>query len=170
MRLVAVAVSGCRPRWLTFAVSKKNSMQQVGTNVGERRLAAQSPPTPNSRSPSGVVCDAALTLAKNRTAPRANHADQSAMLGLRHGQLHLPARMQALWHATKRIRRLAPKKKKQSEEQALITDLQRTDTVNVSSEESEKITHNLGNVEYFELGEVLPHKERGISRSTTRKV
>ena len=34
---------------------------------------------------------------------------------------------------------------------ALIKDLQKTDTYNPFSEGSEKVIHNLGNVEYFEL-------------------
>ena len=43
--------------------------------------------------------------------------------------------------------------KNQSKEAALITDLQKTDTLNPFSEESKKIIHNLGNVELFELYE-----------------
>ena len=42
----------------------------------------------------------------------------------------------------------------QSKEQALITGVQKTDTFNPLSEESKKIIHNMGNVEYFELCEV----------------
>ena len=44
--------------------------------------------------------------------------------------------------------------KNQSKEKALITDLQKTDTFTPFREESKKIIHNLGNVEYFELCEV----------------
>ena len=55
---------------------------------------------------------------------------------------------------TRRIRKLAHILKRQSEEQALITDLQKTDTFNPFGEESEEIIHNLGNVELFELYEV----------------
>ena len=55
---------------------------------------------------------------------------------------------------TKRIRRLAHTLKNQSEEKALIKDMQKTDTFNPFSEGSNKIIHNLGNVEYFDLCEV----------------
>ena len=55
---------------------------------------------------------------------------------------------------TRRIKRLAHMLQNQSKEKALIRDLQKTDTFNPVSEESEKIIHNLGNVEYFQLCEV----------------
>ena len=42
----------------------------------------------------------------------------------------------------------------QSKENALIRDLQNTETLNPFNEESKKIIHNLGNVEYCELCDV----------------
>ena len=44
--------------------------------------------------------------------------------------------------------------RKQSKEKGLIRDLRKTDTFNPFSEESKKIIHNLGNVEYLELCQV----------------
>ena len=40
-----------------------------------------------------------------------------------------------------------------SNQSVLIKDLQKTDAYNPFSEESQKVIHNLGNVEYFELCE-----------------
>ena len=55
---------------------------------------------------------------------------------------------------TRRIRKLAHTMESQSRANALIADLQKTDTFNPISEESKHIIHNLGNVETFELCEV----------------
>ena len=56
---------------------------------------------------------------------------------------------------TERIRRLAHTLwNKRSKEKVLIRDLQETDTFDPFCEESKKIIHNMGNVEYFELCEV----------------
>ena len=44
--------------------------------------------------------------------------------------------------------------KNHPDKSALIKDLQIPDTNNPFSEESKKVLHNLGNVEYFELCEI----------------
>ena len=55
---------------------------------------------------------------------------------------------------TRRIRKVAHALKRQSKANALMTDLQKTDTFNPLREEFKKINHNLGNVELLESCEV----------------
>ena len=54
---------------------------------------------------------------------------------------------------TSGIKRLVHEVKTHPNKGASIEDLQKTCTYNAFSEESKKVNHNLGNVEYFELCE-----------------